>query len=69
MEYLKTTKNYGILIGKLLNIYAYSYDDFGGDKATRRSTTGFLLFIGKTPISWCSKLQHCVATSTCKAEY
>ena len=24
---------------------------------------------GTIPVSWCSKLQHCVATSTCEAEY
>jgi len=57
------------LIRKPLNIHAYSDADFGGDKVKRRSTTGFLLFVGKTSISWCSKLQHGVVTSTCKTQY
>ena len=69
LRYLKGTINYGIKItnNKKLNIYADS--DFSGDTETRRSTTGFLFTIGNAPISWYSKLQHCVATSTAEAEY
>ena len=69
LRYLKGTINYGIKItnNKKLNIYADS--DFAGDTETRRSTTGFLFTIGNAPISWYSKLQHCVATSTAEAEY
>jgi len=69
LEYIKGTFNYCLTFNKSLNISAYSDADFGGDKETRRSTTGFLLKVGNTPVSWCSKLQHCVATSTCEAEY
>jgi len=36
---------------------------------TRRSTTGFVITIGDSPISWCSKLRHWVSTSTAEAEY
>jgi len=36
---------------------------------TRRSTTGFLITIGNTPTSWCSKQQHRISTSTDEAEY
>ena len=64
LEYLKTTINYGIKFTKNTNIDAYSYADFGGDVETGRSTSIFLITIGGTPISWCSKLQHCVATFT-----
>ena len=69
LEYLKATINFGIKFTKNTNIEAYSDADFGGDVKTRRSTSGFLITIGGTPISWCSKLQHCVATSTCEAEF
>jgi len=69
LEYLKGTINYCLKFKKSSYTYAYSDADFGGDNETRKSTTGFLLKIGNTPVSWCSKLQHCVATSTCEAEY
>ncbi len=68
LEYIKGTINYGLMFNKNSYINAYSDADYGGDKKTRRSTTGFLISIGNTPICWCSKLQHCVATSTCEAE-
>jgi hypothetical protein len=41
----------------------------GGDIGTRRSTTGYLFLIGRTAISWKSKLQKTVALSSCEAEY
>ena len=40
-----------------------------GDKETRRSTTGFIIFMGSSPVTWYSKLQHCVAISTAESEY
>ena len=43
--------------------------DYAGDLEIRRSTTGFLITIGNTPSSWCSKLQHWISTSTTEAEY
>jgi len=48
---------------------AYVDADYAGDPDSRRSTTGFLITIGGTPTSWCSKLQHCISTSTAEAEY
>jgi hypothetical protein len=38
------------------------------DLVTRRSITGFLLFIGITPIKWYSKRQNTVETSTYGSE-
>ena len=69
LEYLKDTINYCLKFKKSSHTYAYSNADFGGDKETQKSTTGFLLKITNTPVSWCSKLQHCMATSICEAEY
>ena len=43
--------------------------DLGGDNETKRSTTGFIIFMGSAPITWYSKLQHCVALSTAESEY
>jgi len=36
---------------------------------SKRSTSGLLMMIGSTPISWFSKLQKCLATFTADSEY
>ena len=80
LRYLKGTANYGLTFsdhgvkspmsadwGTLL--YTFSDADFGGDTATRRSTSGIANTILGMPYSWLSKRQPLVATSTCFAEY
>ena len=39
------------------------------DLATRRSITGILVFVGSTLVSWTSKRQGCIASSTYCAEF
>jgi len=68
-RYLKETLDYGINYSRNNNINAYVDADYAGDVETRRLTTGFLITIGNAPTSWCSKLQHYVATSTAESEY
>ena len=46
----------------------YSDSDFAGHP-TRRSTTGSLWMFAGSPITWASKLQRSVSTSTTEAEY
>ena len=43
--------------------------DLAGDKSTRRSQTGILIFVNKAPIHWYSKRQPTVETSTFGAEF
>jgi len=69
MGYLKYTINYGLKFNSNLTIKAYSDADYARDKDTRKFTTEYIITIGDAPISWCSKLQHCVSTSTAEAEY
>ena len=40
-----------------------------GDKDRRRSTTGYVLIVGGTIVSWISKLQKVVALSSTEVEY
>lgn len=43
--------------------------DWGGDKQTRKSVSGFVCFHGHNPIAWHSRKQNCVALSSMEAEY
>lgn len=71
-KYLNSTQDkclvYNAQSAPLLNGYCDA--DWGGDYTTRRSTTGYIFFLGnKAPISWRSTLQKTVALSSCEAEY
>lgn len=69
LGYLKGTINFGLKFTRNKSINAFSDADYAGDIKTRKSTTGYVIIMGNTPISWCSKLQQCVSTSTAEAEY
>ena len=43
--------------------------DHAGDKVTRRSQTGLLLFVDRAPVVWYSKRQNTVETSTFGSEF
>ena len=43
--------------------------DWAGDKDTFRSTTGYIVYLGKNPISWSSKRQKTLARSSTEAEF
>nr|GFC44559.1 putative ribonuclease H-like domain-containing protein [Tanacetum cinerariifolium] len=51
------------------NLVAYSDNDYGGATQDHKSTTGGCQFLGRRLISWQSKKQIVMATSTTKAEY
>ena len=55
--------------GTLLDLHGFSDADWGSDIITRRSTTGYIIFAAGGPISWQSKLQTTVATSSLESEY
>lgn len=52
-----------------LTISAYCDADWAGCVDTRRSTTGWLVFIGNSIVDWSSKKQQRVSLSSCEAEY
>ena len=50
-------------------IYGYTDADWGGERETGRSTSGYVFFLSSAAISWSSKKQGVTATSTTEAEY
>jgi len=52
-----------------LKLRGYSDADWGGDLDESKSTSGYVFTLGGGAVSWCSKMQDCIALSTIEAEY
>lgn len=59
LKYIKGTMGQGILLqgSDQLSLQAFSDSDWASCPTTRRSVTGYLVLLGKSPISWKSKKQ------------
>jgi hypothetical protein len=55
--------------GKPVEITCFVDTDHAGDKLTRRSQTGILIFVNRAPITWYSKKQNTVETSSFGSEF
>ena len=55
--------------GPNLSITVFVNASFAQDKKTRKSHTGFIIFVNRAPIKWLSKQQSTVETSTFSAEF
>jgi len=70
MRYLKGTLDLKLCLGgKDVSLRGYCDADWGGDANERRSTTGYVFFVGVGAISWNCKRQPTIALSTTEAEY
>lgn len=71
LRYLKGTIQFGIRYTSQspLKIVAFCDADWAGCKDTRRSTTGYCVYIGANCVSWASKKQPTVSRSSAEAEY
>jgi len=75
IKFVIDTKNLAIkvaptyLVNDEWTVVAFSDSDFGGDKETRISVAGFIIYLMGVPISWKSKGQKTVALSSSEAEY
>ncbi|XP_020203929.1 uncharacterized protein LOC109789404 [Cajanus cajan] len=70
IKYLLGTSRRGLFFPKNspLQLQAYSDADWAGCPNTRRSTTGWCIFLGNAPISWKCKKQDSVSKSSIEAE-
>ncbi|KAJ9535689.1 hypothetical protein OSB04_un001159 [Centaurea solstitialis] len=70
-RYLKGTPYYGLWYPKGLGfeLQPYSDADYGGCNMDRKSTSGHIQLLGNKLVSWASKKQQCVSTSTAESEY
>lgn len=55
--------------GKSVQTTCFADSDHAGNKVTRRSRTGVLLFVNKSPVNWYSKQQNSIETSTFGSEF
>ncbi len=78
IKYVLDTKDYGLkmepqtdMIDKdtKWELVVYSDSDWAGDKSTRKSVTGYGIFLLGCPIMWKSKQQQIIAMSLSEAEY
>lgn len=71
IRYLQGTKQMGLQLLKKqsMKLMAYTDADWAGCPSTRRSTSGFCLYLGDNLISWSAKRQPTVSRSSAEAEY
>jgi hypothetical protein len=70
LQYLARTADFTIKYSReeLPRLDGYADADYAADE-TRRSTMGYIFMFAKGPITWSSKLQRSISTSTTEAEY
>ncbi|XP_047331455.1 secreted RxLR effector protein 161-like [Impatiens glandulifera] len=71
LRYFKGTIYFGLLYSssKEFQLVGYSDSDFAKDIDDRKSTTGFVFFMGCNAISWSSKKQAIISLPSCETEY
>ncbi|BBH09514.1 hypothetical protein Prudu_022027 [Prunus dulcis] len=70
LRYIHGTLDHGLnFTSGSWDLHAYSDADWASDVNTRRSTTGFVVYLGNNPVSWQSKKQNSVSRSSTEAEY
>ncbi|KAJ9558569.1 hypothetical protein OSB04_013183, partial [Centaurea solstitialis] len=71
LKYLKGAPGLGILYQNHDHhvIEGFTDADYDGDPTSRRSTTGYCVFVGGNLVSWKSKKQNVVSRSSAESEY
>ncbi|GJT80555.1 ribonuclease H-like domain-containing protein [Tanacetum coccineum] len=71
LRYVQGTLHYGLHLYKSPSsaLVSYTDADWGGCPDTRRSTSGYCVYLGDNLISWSSKRQPTLSRSSAEAEY
>jgi len=71
LRYIRGTLHLGLELrpSSVEDITAYSDADWAGCPNTRKSTSGYAVFLGDNLISWSSKRQSTISRSSAEAEY
>ncbi|XP_019091099.1 PREDICTED: uncharacterized protein LOC109128708 [Camelina sativa] len=71
LRYLKGTLTHGLQLyrSSVNRLVAYSDTDWADCSDTRRSTSGYCVFLGDNLISWSAKRQQTASRSSAEAEY
>ena len=72
LGYLYATRRLGLRLGgriDAMDIAVYADADFASDEESRNSITGNVIYFGDAIISWTSKKQKLIATSSTEAEF
>ena len=70
LQYVTGSLHQGIFLQPgSLSLAALSDSDWAGDPFDRRSITGYIVYLGCNPITWCAKKQETVSRSSTEAEY
>ncbi|XP_071695549.1 uncharacterized mitochondrial protein AtMg00810-like [Rutidosis leptorrhynchoides] len=71
IRYVQGTLDLGLQLfsSSTCSLVAYSDADWAGCPSTRRSTSGYCVFLGNNLLSWSSKRQHTLSRSSAEAEY
>ncbi|GKC43281.1 ribonuclease H-like domain-containing protein [Tanacetum coccineum] len=71
LRYVRGTLDYGLQLfsSSTTDMIAYSDADWVGCPTTRRSTSGYCIFLGNNLLSWSSKRQPTLSRSSAEPEY
>jgi hypothetical protein len=74
LRYLKGSSFLGIVFRAVFNakgfveVSVYSDSDWASDQDSRKSRSGYVVYVNGAPVAWMSKGQPCHALSSCEAE-
>ena len=71
LRYVRGTLHLGLLLrpSPATDLVVYTDADWAGCPDTRKSTSGYAVFLGDNLVSWSSKRQNTVSRSSAEAEY